>query len=187
MTVAQVQRNDFAVGQKIIHWLMAIAIMLDLYIAQKFGGVMTELDRFESRSDHATLGTIVAVLFCIRIYLRWKHGAPPLPSEMPGYQKLLAHAAHWLLYGLIGALIATGILSAINADTLVTPFGLFAYGDGTGAEATFLYIRGFHELTTNLIIALIGLHIVAALYHMIIVRDGVTGRMLKFWKSEKKG
>ncbi len=186
MTMAQVQRNDFAVSQKIVHWLMASLIMLDLYIAQKFGGVMEDWDRFESRSDHATLGTIVAVLFCIRIFLRWKHGAPPLPTDMPGYQKFLAHAAHWLLYGLIGALIATGILSAMNADSLVTPFGLFSYGDGRGVEATFTYIRGFHELTTNLIIALIGLHIVAALFHLIIVRDGVTGRMLKFWKSEKQ-
>ena len=184
--MAQVQRNDFTVVQKVVHWLMAIAIMLDLYIAQKFGGVMEELDRFESRNDHATLGTIVAVLFVLRLYLRWKHGAPPLPADMPGYQKLFAHAAHWLLYGLIGALIATGILSAINADSLVMPFGLFAYGDGVGVEDTFVYIRGFHELTTNLIIAMIGLHIVAALYHLIIVRDDVTGRMLKFWKSEKQ-
>lgn len=184
--MANTQTNDFAVGQKIVHWLMAIAIMLDLYIAQKLGGVMEDWDRFESRSDHATLGTIVAVLFIVRLYLRWKHGAPALPVDMPGYQKLLAHAAHWLLYGLIGALIATGILSAMNADSLVTPFGLFSYGDGTGVESTFTYVRGFHELTTNLIIGLIGLHIVAALYHLVIVRDGVTGRMLKFWKSEKQ-
>ncbi len=183
--MAQVQKQDYAVAQKVVHWLMAIAIMMDLYIAQKFGGVMEELDRFESRNDHATLGTIVAVLFAIRLYLRWKHGAPPLPADMPGWQKVLAHIAHWALYGLIGALIATGILSAVNADTLITPFGLFAYGDGTGSEETFLFIRGFHELTTNLIIALIGLHIVAALYHMVFVRDGVTGRMLKFWRGEK--
>ena len=76
--------------------------------------------------------------------------------------------------------------SAVNADSAVTPFGLFAYGDGAGAAATFLYIRGFQELTTNPIIGQIALHIIAALYHLIIVRDGVTGRMLNFWKSEKQ-
>lgn len=171
--------------QKVLHWLMALAIMFDLYVAQKLGGVMTDVDRFESRSDHATLGTIVTVLLLIRIYLRWKHGSPPLPDTMPNWQKLFAHLAHWGLYTLIAGLVTTGILSAMNASSVVAPFGLFSYGDGTGDAATFLFIRGFHEFATNAIIALIAVHIVAALYHSIFVRDGVTGAMLKFWKSER--
>tara|TARA_R110002094_G_scaffold124719_3_gene119098 strand:- start:43 stop:360 length:318 start_codon:yes stop_codon:yes gene_type:complete len=77
--------------------------------------------------------------------------------------------------------------SAVNADSTVTPFGLLAYGDGAGAEAIFLfYIRGFHKLTTNLINRLIALHIIAALYHLIIVRDGVTGRMLISGKASSR-
>jgi cytochrome b561 len=31
---------DYLKSQKIIHWLMAVAIILDLIIAQKFGGEM---------------------------------------------------------------------------------------------------------------------------------------------------
>lgn len=181
------QRADYSVGQKILHWLIALAIMLDLFIAQKFSGMMTDVDRFESRSDHASLGTIVAILFVIRLYLRWRNGAPALPAEMPHWQKKLSHFAHWALYILIGTLIVTGISSAINANSVVTPFGLFAFGDGIGSGFIFYFFRGLHELATNLIIALIILHILGALYHLIIVRDGVTGRMLKFWKSDKAG
>lgn len=176
---------DYRVSQKIVHWLMAFAIMFDLYVAQKFGGVMTDLDRLESRNDHAGLGTIVAVLFVIRLILRWRNGAPPLPADMPQWQKTLAHVAHWALYLLIGSLIVTGILSAINANTVVAPFGLFAYGDGTGLNSDFLFVRGFHEYITKAIMALIAFHVLAALYHGIFVRDGVTGRMLKFWQSKK--
>lgn len=69
---ATTKRADYAVGQKIVHWLMAVFIMLDLFVAQKFGGVMTDVDRFDSRNDHSSLGTIVAALFIIRLYLRWK-------------------------------------------------------------------------------------------------------------------
>ena len=68
--------SDYRVAQKVVHWLMAILIMLDLFIAQKFGGFMEDWDRFDSRTDHASVGTIVTILFVIRIYLRWKHGAP---------------------------------------------------------------------------------------------------------------
>lgn len=182
---AQAQVADYTILQKIVHWLMALAIMLDLYVAQKFGGVMTDADRFESRTDHATLGTIVAVLLILRLFLRWKNGAPGLPDQMVAWQKWLAHAAHWGLYLLIGGLILSGILSAMNANSVVMPFGLFAYGDGTGDTALFLFFREFHEFATEAIMALIALHIIAALYHGIFVRDGVTGRMLKFWKRER--
>lgn len=174
---------DYAVGQKIVHWLMAVFIILDLFVAQKFGGVMADVDRFASRNDHSSLGTIVAALFIIRLYLRWKNGAPALPETMPDWQKWLAHVAHWALYILIGSLIITGILTAMNANSGIEPFGAFAYGNGV--EGDFTLFRGFHEFTTKAIIALIGLHVVAALYHLIFVRDGVTSRMLMFWKSRK--
>lgn len=176
---------DYRISQKIIHWLMATAILLDLFVAQKFGGVMVNADRFESRSDHSSVGTIVAVLFILRLYLRIRNGAPPLPETMPNWQKKLSHIAHWTLYILIGSLITTGILTAMNANSVVTPFNIFAYGDGMGELETFVFIRGFHEFATKAIMALIGLHIVGAIYHLIIVRDGVTNRMLKFWQSKK--
>ena len=44
---------------------MAIIIMLDLNVAQKFGGNMELWDRLESRSDHATAGMIVTFLFIL--------------------------------------------------------------------------------------------------------------------------
>ncbi len=178
-------RIDFTVGQKLLHWLIAIAIIMDLFIAQKFGGVMEDMDRFESRSDHASLGTIVAVLFAIRLYLRFKHGAPLLPSDLPVWQTRIAHLAHWALYGLIGLLILSGIGSAINANSVVSPFGLFAYGDGTGGGDTYDLIRMVHEFATKAIIALIILHVIAALYHLASKHRHLTLRMMMFWRSEK--
>ena len=176
---------DYQVTQKIVHWLMAILIMLDLYVAQKFGGFLEDADRIESRIDHSQLGLIVTVLFVIRIFLRIRYGAPPLPAEMPGWQKFSAHVAHWGLYLLIGSLIISGMLSAVNADSIIAPFGLFAYGDGKGLEETFLFFRTIHEWVTDIIIALIAIHVLAALYHLIVARDGSTERMLRFWRSAK--
>ncbi len=74
---------DYLKTQKIIHWLMAIIIMLDLNVAQKFGGNMELWDRLESRVDHATAGMIVTFLFLLRVALRYVYGAPKLPSTMP--------------------------------------------------------------------------------------------------------
>ena len=181
---SKIQTNDYAISQKIVHWIMALAIMLDLFIAQKFGNPMELADRLESRVDHATLGTIVTVFFVLRLFLRWKHGAPPLPASMPKWQQQLAHFAHITLYMLIGGLLLTGFATAINAANPLALFGQIDITIGQTNEQTFDFIRQFHELATEGIIALIALHIVAALYHGFIKRDGSTGRMMKFWRSE---
>ena len=176
--------KDFHIAQKVIHWLMALIIMLDLFVAQKFGDVMELADRMESRIDHSQLGLIVTTLFIIRIALRVRFGAPALPPAMPDWQKTAAHIGHWGLYGLIACLVTTGLLTASNADTAIEPFGAFVLSDGMGSEAAFLQIRTIHELVTEALIALIALHIVAALYHGLVKRDGVTGRMMRFWKRD---
>ena len=83
---------DYLKSQKIIHWLMAIAIMIDLNVAQKFGGEMELWDRLESRADHATMGLIITFLLILRIILRYKYGAPSLPDSMSKWQVLAAQA-----------------------------------------------------------------------------------------------
>ena len=107
---------DYLKSQKIIHWLMAIAIMIDLNVAQKFGGEMQLWDRLESRADHATMGLIITFLLILRIILRYKYGAPSLPGSMSKWQILAAQAGHYGLYILMGALVLTGIISATYAS-----------------------------------------------------------------------
>ncbi len=184
-------QKDYAVTQKLIHWLMGIFIMLDLFIAQKFGNFMGDPDgfiayyneaRFASRVDHATMGYILTTLFVLRIYFRRRHGGAELPAEMPGWQVTAANLGHWGLYGLMAALFATGIITASAASQPIVIFGAFDVAFGTSDEAFFQSVRQLHELCTNLIIALIVVHVAAALYHQFIVKDRTTRRMLVFWK-----
>ena len=182
---ASAKQADFAVSQKIIHWIMAVLLMLDLFVAQKFGNPMELADRLESRVDHSTLGTIVCVLFVIRLLLRFRYGGAALPPSMPNWQQQLAHWAHVALYVLIGFLLLSGMATAVNATNPITLFGQFDITLGQTQDDTFRFVRQFHEFATDAMIALIGLHILAALYHGIIKRDGTTGRMLAFWRTAR--
>ena len=175
--------QDYKIAQKVIHWLMAFAIMLDLNIAQKFGGEMAILDRLESRQDHATMGLIITFLFILRIILRYRYGSPRLPSTMPKWQVIAAEIGHYGLYFLMGTLMLTGIISANFASDPIMVFGSYDLAFANHNEGLFLTIRGIHEFCTNAIIALIAIHILAAIYHHFVVKDLTTINMLKFWKG----
>lgn len=176
---------DYSKAQKIIHWLMAIIIMLDLNVAQKFGGDMELWDRLESRADHATAGMIVTFLFILRILLRYIYGAPKLPTTTPAWQIVSAKFGHYSLYFFMAGLIITGIAMASFASDPILVFG-FDLAYASHDQNTFHVIRGFHEFCTNAIIALIVVHILAAIYHHFFAKDDTTKKMLMFWKSQRQ-
>ena len=174
---------DYSKAQKVIHWLMAIIIILDLNVAQKFGGNMELWDRLESRADHATAGMVVTFLFILRVILRYLYGAPKLPSSMPSWQVFSAKFGHYTLYLLMAGLIITGITMAGFASDPIVVFGVdmafFSHN-----KNNFHLIRSLHEFFTNAIILLIVVHICAAIYHHFLAKDDTTSNMLKFWKTK---
>ena len=176
--------KDYRVGQKVIHWLMSILIILDLFVAQKFGRPMEEWDRLESRMDHASVGIIVTIAFIIRLYYRFRHGAPPLPEGMPDWQVWAAKAGHFLMYFFIGVLVLSGMATAVNAAAPLSLFGSLDITLGRSNEDIFQLIRPFHEFATNAVIVLIVIHVLAALHHHFIAKDDSTVKMLRFWRSE---
>ena len=187
-------QNDYAVTQKVIHWLMGIFIMLDLFIAQKFGNFIGDSDgfiayynetRFASRVDHATMGYILTALFVLRVYFRNRHGGAELPVSMPQWQVWAAHLGHVGLYMLMSAVLLSGIITASAASQPIVIFGCFDVAFGAADENFFQAVRQIHELCTNLIIALIVIHVCAAFYHHFIARDHTTARMVRFWKREQ--
>ncbi|NKB97055.1 MAG: hypothetical protein GKR90_00950 [Pseudomonadales bacterium] len=173
---------DYSIAQKVIHWVMSLLLILDLFVAQKFDTALEDWDRFESRSDHATLGTIVAVLFIYRLYLRFRYGAPPLPDAMPAWQQKAARWGHITLYLLIGVLVTSGIATAINATSEITLFASFVLTSGQSDGSLFQTLRPIHEFATNAIIVLIAAHFLAALYHQFFEKDQVLKKMLIFWR-----
>ena len=178
---------DYVKSQKIIHWVMAFLIMLDLFIAQKFGGEMELWDRLESRVDHATVGLIVTFLFIFRLFLRYRYGAPSLPTSMPRWQMFAANLGHYGLYFLMGALMVTGIISASFASDPIIVFGSFDLAFANHSVEFFILVRTIHEFCTNAIIVLILIHIIAAIYHHFILKDNTTSNMSKFWMTKHIG
>jgi len=163
----------FAPLQRVLHWLMAICILAMLFIG--VGMVSTVMPKYAPLvSIHKTLGIAILALALIRLAVRLRYGAPPLPADLPEPMKLAAHLSHYVLYALmIGMpLIGWAMLSAAAYPVVV--FG------GVRLPAILPQSDSLHTLLWNahfylafVFFALVLMHVAAALFHALVRQDGV--------------
>lgn len=159
------------------HWTIAVLVIFNLTVGALHDAVPV-LARL--MGAHKVIGIAVLVLTGGRVAWRLAHRPPPLPAATKAWEKALAHATHWTLYVLLIAMPVTGwvMVSGAAKRRPLDAFGLFdipylpvsrTAGD-VGQQA--------HGVLGWLMLALVVLHVAAALRHHLILRDGVLGRML---------
>ncbi len=163
----------FAPFARLLHWTMAALILAMLFIGA--GMVSTASGRYPALlAWHRPIGIAILVLALVRLGFRLTHRPPPLPGDLPDWQKAAATASHWLLYALmiamplIGwAMQSTGGYPVQLTKTLVLPpilpYDIQLYG----------LLRRLHGLLAYAFFLLILGHLGAALSHALIRRDGV--------------
>jgi cytochrome b561 len=103
---------------------------------------------------------------------------PPDEPSLTRWHRAAAHANHWSLYALLVAVPITGWLGGSKYPALEV-FGLFrlpalAAPDKAAGEELF----ELHETLVFITLALVAIHVAAALFHYFIRRDGVLSRMI---------
>lgn len=171
----------------ILHWLIAL-IIIGLIV---FGLLMTNEsvpNRFALYQWHKTFGITVLVLSVMRLVWRLSHRPPALPETLPRWQRTASHATHWIFYGLMIGMPFLG-WAMVSASSLPVPtllFGVIPLPDMLGvseSEALYERFRLLHEVGAKLFIALLFLHIGAALKHHFKDRDDVLRRMAPWVKQ----
>jgi cytochrome b561 len=166
-------RHHFNLPQRFLHWLMAFCILAMLFIG--VGMVSTIAATYLTLvSIHKPLGIAILVLALVRLALRLRFGAPPLPADLPEPLRLAAHLSHYAFYALMIAmpLVGWAMLSAASY-----PVVLF---DGIHLPPLLPLNPQLHAILWSVhrnlafaFFALILLHAAAALFHAWIRRDGV--------------
>ena len=163
---------------KTLHWTMALLIAVLLAI----GLVMVDLPKGDLRSElhdiHKQIGVVVLILAVLRFAYRLNKGTPILPDSMGQLEKIAAQAGHLGLYGLMFLLPVSGILQSQFGDHPIHLFGLkLPTLVGPDKDLKELW-EDCHEILADGIMALIAVHIAAALRHHFILKDNVLSRML---------
>lgn len=166
---------------------MAILIIGMLAVGKYMVG-LEESDplRFSLTQLHKSFGVLILFLAVARLLWRLTHKSPAHPDGAPAWERFAAGVSHWLIYILLFAAPVTGWMlvsvSPLNIDTLLFdqipwPHLPWLHNAANKAELIHRY-EWFHEIATGLLIALLVLHVGAALKHHFVDRDNVLTRML---------
>ncbi len=148
------------------------------------GWIMTNIPGFTPTklkyfSWHKWIGVTVFVLAVIRLGWRVTHRAPALPVSMPRVQKLIAEAAHGILYLLMIAIPVSGYFYSSAAGIQVVYLGIVPLPTLIGPDAALKGgLKIVHIWLNYTLLALVTTHVLAALKHQFIDRDGLLARML---------
>ncbi|AGI24508.1 putative type-b cytochrome [Pseudomonas sp. ATCC 13867] len=167
----------FPLSLRVLHWVMAPLVLAMLLIG--LGMVASVSPRHaELVAIHKPLGAALLVLVLLRIAVRLTRRVPPLPDDMPGWQRGAAHLSHLALYGLLLAQPLVGWTMQSAGGYPVVLWGGFEL-PALVAPSVELHtlLRGAHSVLACVLLLTILLHLAAALFHGLIRRDAVLPSM----------
>ncbi|MET2829460.1 cytochrome b [Mesorhizobium shangrilense] len=169
-------------GAILLHWLIAL-----IFIAQfGLGFVMVRLTSqrtaFQLIQWHKSFGFLLLGLIILRIAWRLGNSAPALPDSVGALERRTAPLAHLALYAFQIALPLSGwaLVSVSTLDIPSMPFDLFVMpnlpiGESDAAES---FWTAAHWYLAYAGIALVAVHVAAALRHHFQLGDAVLTRMI---------
>ena len=174
-------KTTYGAVAKIFHWSIFILIALLLYIGFTMEDIPNMADKFRVYGIHKSTGIVVLILACLRLF--WKHMnvAPVLPASLHKLEKMLAHVGHGVLYFLMIAMPLSGWLMSSAAGFTVSVYGLFSLPNLVAPDKSLKGdFKEIHEMLAWVIIAMVVLHVLAALLHHFHYKNNILRRMLPF-------
>ncbi len=163
---------------KAFHWLVVALLVAQFAVAWTMPHIGRNTPDEGLVSWHLSLGT--TIMFVVLSRLVWRSLRPVqfLPG-LPEWQRRLAKTTHALLYVFLIVMPVLGWAAAGYRGWTISLFGIIPLPAIGPRGAQWAHTAGdVHNFISYIFLALIALHVIAALYHHFIVRDGVLRRML---------
>lgn len=158
------------------HWTIAALVIVNLAIGLLHESLLKGVGW--AMPVHISFGLCVLILSVGRIAWRLMHPMPPMPTDIPQWQQVVGRATHIALYALIILLPLSGWL-IVSGGT--RPIGFFWVATAPKLPVS-KAMSGFghesHGVLGWLMLALVVLHVAAALRHHLILRDNILARMI---------
>ena len=181
---ATTNARRYSLGAMLFHWTIAVAVIVNWRIVEA-AEHLADADKAPLMANHKALGITILILSVARLLWRWTHPVPPLPSDLANWERVLARSVHVIFYVLLIGLPLGGWLAGSFAGKDISYFGAFTIPALPVSENFDMAkaIIGFHKTGGEIMIYLIGLHILGALKHTFYDKSGGLARMLPWGKA----
>lgn len=161
----------------IVHWLTLVLLVVAWYLGDSLADATDESKAtLTGYVVHIAVGASILVLVLSQLLFRRKDGTPPKLNDKPVFQAA-AKGVHHLLYTVLLLLPFSGIMTVITSTTgkalLAADASLLPKEHGYHG----VFAHSAHGLLVNVLIALAAVHLLGALKHQFIMKDGLMERM----------
>ena len=163
-----------------LHWVVALLVIATFTLGLWMGD-LPRPERPYWYAIHASMGISLMVILLARIAWALLNPTPAAVAGVPPWQQKAARFTHLSLYVLTLATVLFGWFLASVKRTPVVPYVLGVVplsapvALGESAED---FLEEAHELAAYALMALVGLHAAAALWHHYFLHDDTLRRML---------
>ena len=171
--------NRYAPVLRYLHWIMAGLILVAYLAIEQRGAFGRGTGRFVMMQTHFWIGISIFLLVWWRLAARIRKGAPPITPALPAWQAIPAKLLHLSLYAFFIVMPILGMMTAwTDGKTLYVPFTVIALPALIAENRDLAHqLEDLHGSIGEAFYWVIGLHIVAALYHHFFRRDDTLRRM----------
>lgn len=166
--------GKWSISSRLFHW----GSVLLLVITWAMIALNQNLEGNQYIALHKAFGVSLLFWMIARVINRLVTRSPA-PLSMPKWQAMIAHLTHFALYGLLIAMPIAGVLMSVYGGRAVSVFGLFSIPVFVTPDRSMA--RFFNDLHVDIIwpmiIVFTLLHIGGALYHQLVIKDNLIGRM----------
>ncbi|MGA9666555.1 MAG: cytochrome b/b6 domain-containing protein [Gallionella sp.] len=161
----------------IVHWLTLALLIAAWYLGDSLGDATDESKAtLAGYLVHIAAGATVLLLTLFRFYFRRNDGIPAPVGDTP--MDKLAKGVHYLLYAALFVLPLSGvvILFTSKAGPALLAFDANMLPKEHGYRGVFAH--EVHEQLVNVLIGLVVVHMLGAIKHQFITKDGLMERMM---------
>lgn len=177
--------SHYDVLSRAFHWVTAIAVTVAFILGPGgFGRLVRQGVDPATHSDivwHESLGILVFVLTVLRlVWVAFRPAAPQV--SMAGWMHMASKLAHGVLWVLLLALPTTALLALGSEGHPLTLLGGVRVDQipfiANSVIAPLADWGDVHQLLGDAIMWLAGVHAAAAIFHHVVLKDGVLSSML---------